>query len=135
MDKDMNVGLEFERFVLSVIQQKCISQNKPFFSEFTIADFLQNYKDQDSGLRNKLAHGLYCFVRYAPQGFDNFTKPVIIEVKYHVRKMNFSSLIEDDENYISLYITNSHLSDNDKKNRILGKNVFVWDQKIINSWA
>lgn len=36
MDKEVFVGVEFEKFVLSVIQQKCISQNKPFFSEFTI---------------------------------------------------------------------------------------------------
>ena len=135
MDKEVFVGKKKKKFVLSVIQQKCISQNKPFFSEFTIADFLQNYKDQDSELRNKLAHGLYRFDGYAPQGFDNFTKPVVIEVKYNLRNMNLTSLAADDENYISLYITNSVINYNDRLNRISGKNVYVWDQKIINSWA
>lgn len=132
MDKDMNVGLEFERFVLSVIQQKCISQNKPFFSEFTIADFLQNYKNQDSELRNKLAHGLYRFDGYAPQGFDNFDKPVVIEVKYAIGNMNFTALV-DDKKYISLYIINTCMNNN-RQNRISGENVYVWDQRVISQW-
>ena len=131
----VNIELDFARFVLSIIQQKCLSQNKPFFSEFTIADFLQNHEAQDRELRNKLAHGFCHFDGIAPQGFDEFHKPVIIEVKYNVRKMNFTSLAEDDENYISLYITNGSLSEKDIARRVLGKNVYVWDQRVISQWG
>lgn len=133
-DKNMVLGIEFEKFVLSVIQQKCIAQNKPFFSEFTMNELLQNEKIRDVELHNKLVSGVYVFDGFAPEGFDDFDMPVIIEVKYHVKNMKFTSLTKDDDKYISLYITNANLDEKEIKRRVLGKNVHVWDQHTICLW-
>lgn len=134
MERKDVLGLAFERFVLSVIRQKCISQKKPFFSEHTMFDFFR-YIDKNQELRNEVVHGLIRFDGYAPQGFDEFHKPVIIEVKHNVRNMKFRPLIADDEHYISLYIINSNLSDQDRKRKTIGNNIYVWGQQEISEWA
>ena len=71
---------------------------------------------------------------YAPDGFDNFKDPVIISIKYNLRKMNFCRLSSVNKEVISLYIVNSDLSKSIYK-RKLDDNVVVWDKNAIEKWV
>lgn len=114
-------GLLFEKFVLSVLRQKCMKQNKPFYS---VSDsFQKKYKyPNDFPIQN--------FDGYAPEGFDEFECPVIVEIKSNPRNMLFRNL-SSEKNIVTLYIVQREISGNE---RIIGNNVYIWGYKIIEKW-
>lgn len=131
----INKELDFERFVLSVIRQKCAVQGKPFFSEFKDTNILK-YINPKNEFRNAITHGIRMFDGFAPEGFDDFKMPVIIEVKYNARNMKFYPLL-DSKKYISLFIVNGYLKEGSRSNNngFAEENIVVWDQNTIATWA
>lgn len=76
------------------------------------------------------------FDGFAPEGFDDFKMPVIIEVKYNARNMKFYPLL-DSKKYISLFIVNGYLKEGSRSNNngFAEENIVVWDQNTIATWA
>ena len=129
---DINISkvFQFEDFVLSVIKQKCISQKKPFITEFS------NWGDKKNHIVNKNERQVnpydFGFDGYAPNGFDNFDRPVIIVVKYTPRNLVFRPLDDMNNEWITLYIIST--SEEDAQKRIRGNNVFIWGFETIATW-
>lgn len=130
MDKVIRTEFQFAEFVLSIIKQKCVMQNKPFLTEFS------SRLDDDKYFFNKIERNFisptFRFDGYAPNGFDNFDRPVIIEIKYQLRNFIFRPLAEADKEAITLYVIST--SEKEARKRIKGDNVFIWGLETIATW-
>lgn len=133
MSNDVNNGSTidnerlFESFVLSVIKQKCKKQGKPFYTEYDASKLQKNLTWLgDKGMRNS-----FRFDGYAPEGFDDFQQPVIVEVKFNPRNMSYIPLCYDFE-IITLYVISSNASQKVENTKY--KNVIVWDRRKIQTW-
>ena len=126
---DLNIrkALNFEEFVLSVIKQKCVGQNKQFFCE--ISDIVD---EKDNNFERNLFSSTFRFDGYAPYGFDHFKRPVIIEIKYKPRNFIFKALDETINGAITLYVIST--SEEDARKRVRGNNVFIWGFETISTW-
>ena len=139
INSKVNEGMRFEEFVLSVIRQKCVNQSKPFFAgDFDFADrrsMLYHEKIQHITFMEKPFFGVgYRYDGYAPDGFDGFDMPVIIEVKYNPRNIRdiIYNPLTDDESCISLYIISTN--EKEAREKIRGKRVVVWGRETIAGW-
>ena len=136
INSKINEGMRFEEFVLSVIRQKCVNQSKRFFAGvFDFADrnaVFHNEKFQNVPFKEKTFLGVGCrYDGYAPDGFDDFYMPVIIEVKYNPRNLIYKPLTND-ESCISLYIIST--SEKEAREKIRGERVVVWGRETIAKW-
>ncbi len=132
----INEGMRFEEFVLSVIRQKCVNQSRRFFAgAFDFADSRPMFYNKD--LRNiPLEEGginasKFPYDGFAPDGFDDFYMPVIIEVKYNPRNITYKPLIENAK-CISLYIISTE--EKSARGKIRGERVVVWGWETIAKW-
>lgn len=129
-------GMRFEEFVLSVIRQKCVNQSKRFFAgvfDFTDRDAVFHNKNLRNISFEKKEYFTAGFVHdgFAPDGFDEFDMPVIIDVKYNPRNMTYTPLI-DDSKCISLYVISS--DEKSARGKISGERVIVWGRETISQW-
>lgn len=133
MNANVVTALKFEEFVLSVLKQICIKENKPIF---TCYDVNQCSKDDYnfSYVRNMIVHGHARFDAYMPKGFSTFDCPVIVEIKYNISSRMFDDLMPSNDDHISLYIVGSPKNPKELNNRIKGKNVIIWGEEIISKW-
>lgn len=133
MNTNVVTALKFEEFVLSVLKQICIKENKPIF---TCYDVNQYSKDDYnfSYVRNLIVHGHARFDAYMPKGFSTFDCPVIVEIKYNISSRMFDDLMPSNDDHISLYIVGSPKKPKELNNRIKGKNVIIWGEEIISKW-
>ncbi len=136
MDRDNNKGLQFAEFILSVIKQKCAMQKKPFFTEYSLRKEHENYLYEENIFYGKERYEsvprLYRYDGYAPMGFDDFTRPVIVEVKYNPRNIVFKPLGEPDKETVTLYVIST--SEEKIQKRKIGENVYVWGLEAIAEW-
>lgn len=126
-------AFQFEDFIISIIRQKCLSQGKPFVAEYRELIESNNNKYL-SEYRNYFVHSSYRFDGFAPDGFDDLKAPVVVEIKYNPRNMVFEDLVPENENFISLYIVSSEMSEKELAKRIKGRNVIVWGRETIKTW-
>lgn len=130
----INEGLRFEEFVLSVIRQKCVNQSKRFFAGvFDLVESSSAFYNKDPRNISNEERGSFAtrYDGFAPDGFDEFDIPVIIEVKYNPRNMIYKPLIENAK-CISLYIISTNGESARKK--IKGERVIVWGWETIRQW-
>lgn len=126
-------ALNFEDFVLSVLKQICLKENKPFYTYYDISQHFINHTKLQF-LRNDLIHGKARFDAYMPEGFSVFNQPVFVEIKYNISNCNFDNLINLNDEHLSLYIVGGTKDSNSLSNRIKEKNVIVWGNEVIQQW-
>lgn len=146
MENTINEEFRFEEFVLSVIRQKCVNENKRFFagafdfSEGRPTHPMDKFSDRNfpfDKFSDRPSKGMdlpfekFPYDGYAPDGFDDFDLPVIIEVKHTPRNSVFKPLIEGGA-YISLYVIST--SEKGVEKKIRGERVVVWGQETIAEW-
>lgn len=133
MNANVVTALKFEEFVLSVLKQICIKENKPIFTCYDI----NQYSKEDynfSYVRNLIVHGNARFDAYMPEGFSTFNRPVLVEIKYNISNRIFDDLMPSNDEHFSLYIVGSAKDSKLLSNRVKGKNVIVWGDEIISQW-
>lgn len=133
MNANVVTALKFEEFVLSVLKQICIKENKPIFTCYDI----NQYSKEDynfSYVRNLIVHGHARFDAYMPKGFSTFNRPVLVEIKYNISNRIFDDLMASDDEHISLYIIGSSKNSKVLNDRVKGKNVIIWGEEIISQW-
>ncbi len=133
MNANVVTALKFEEFVLSVLKQICIKENKPIF---TCYDINQYSKDDYnfSYVKDLIVHGNARFDAYMPEGFSTFNRPVLVEIKYSISNRIFDDLMPSNDEHFSLYIVGRAKDSKLLSNRVKGKNVIVWGDEIISQW-
>ena len=133
MNASVVTALKFEEFVLSVLKQICIKENKPIFTCYDINQYSKNDYNL-SYVRNLFVHGNARFDAYMPEGFSMFNRPVLVEIKYNISNRIFDDLMPSYDEHFSLYIVGSTKDSKLLSNRVKGKNVIVWGDEIISQW-
>lgn len=133
MNANVVTALKFEEFVLSVLKQICIKENKPIF---TCYDINQYSKDDYnfSYVKDLIVYGNARIDAYMPEGFSTFNRPVLVEIKYNISNRIFDDLMPSNDEHFSLYIVGSAKDSKLLSNRVKGKNVIVWGDEIISQW-
>ena len=124
---------KFEEFVLSVLKQICIKENKPIFTCYDINQY-SKYGYNFLYVKDLIVHGNARFDAYMPEGFSTFNRPVLVEIKYNISNRIFDDLMPSDDEHISLYIIGSSKNSKVLNDRVKGKNVIIWGEEIISQW-
>ena len=126
---------KFEEFIISVLKQICIKENKPIIVEADLNNLYKNNVLKDYPIIfNKVLKREVRFDVFLPNGFLHFDKPVFVEIKYGNYKKNFDDLCPDFGEHISLYIVKSNNNFNKNIRQVNNNEIIVWDEEYIGGW-
>lgn len=130
MEEKTNRGMYFEEFVLSVLKQMCIQDEKRLL--ISPQEIKQYFADPELCIQDIDEKQTIRCDAIAPDGIANIAGPVFIEIKYNAGNMGFKPIINYREDLTSLYIVHGSLK-SDKYRKKWGS-VFVWDRSTIKEW-
>lgn len=133
MVKNISPFQKFEDFVLSVLKQICVTQKKRIYTSYDIDDYF-NIKHNIFDNKVISKYDLKKFDAFMPDGFLNFTLPVIVEIKHNISKSFFSKKSLNTTDCIILFIVNNLNVSKLLKDSLKTKNVEIWDYNDIRRW-
>lgn len=128
----------FETFVISVLRQMASKEKRKFYTENELLN--NNFMIESDiflkKIRNQSFHGHLNFDAFAPEGIGEIKGPVIIEIQYNPRSMNYRKIeVNGFEQATTLYIVSSDLKNNPKAKKAKeDRNIIIWDNAIISHW-
>lgn len=130
MEEKINRSLYFEEFVLSVLKQMCIQDEKRLL--ISPQEIKQYFSDPELCVQDIDEKQIVHCDAIAPDGIADIAGPIFIEIKYNTGNMGFKPIISNREDLTSLYIVHGNLKQ-DKYRKKWGS-VFVWDRSTIKEW-
>ena len=130
MEEKINRGMYFEEFVLSVLKQMCIQEEKRLL--ISPQEIKQYFTDPEMVVYDADEKREILCDAIAPDGISNIAGPVFIEIKYNSGNTGFKPIMNNIGNSMSLYIIHGRV--NQDKERRIENSVFVWDRNVIAGW-
>ena len=107
MEEKINRSLYFEEFVLSVLKQMCIQDEKRLL--ISPQEIKQYFLDPELCVQDIDEKQIVHCDAIAPDGIADIAGPIFIEIKYNTGNMGFKPIISNREDLTSLYIVHGNL--------------------------
>ena len=128
MDKKLMKYIHFEELVLSVLRQMSISSGKRLLLSQREK---QKYLEEHGLATSYPSKSLLSCDAIAPDGLEDISDPLVIEIKYNVGNTSFPQLTNTNF-FRTLYIIHSSLTE--EKIGRKDPRVIIWDKNKISEW-